>query len=82
MFRLERCKTRAAYSAKPLQPLQLDLERVLVRFKPIAASSVALVLEVEGLNIAVHRDGEIIFQRGSDLKQMKKIAEEIYAFRK
>ncbi len=78
-FTLERCKTRAGYSARLAKDVKLNLKAIAGKFKIVLETPILLVLSTAEGEIIVHRYGEILFKEGKDLTVMKKIAEEIYS---
>ncbi len=77
-FTLEKCKTKAAYSAKLKKQQQLDLQKIKRKFETVLETPILLVLLVEGIEIVVHGYGELLFKKSQDVDLMKRIAEEIY----
>lgn len=75
-FTLEKCKTKAAYSAKA--KLKLDLKKIKRKFSVILETPLLLVIKVGGIEIIVHSHGELLFKNCEDQQLMKKIAEEVY----
>ncbi|MDP3699086.1 MAG: hypothetical protein Q8R47_05875 [Nanoarchaeota archaeon] len=77
-FTVERCKTKAAYSAKLKKPQHLDLQKIKTKFETILETPVLLVVKVEGVEIIVHGYGELLFKNCEDQEMMEKIARKIY----
>ncbi|HII14790.1 MAG TPA: hypothetical protein HA362_00595 [Nanoarchaeota archaeon] len=77
-FRLEKCKDKGAYSAKPVKPVKLNLNAVKSKFKVIADTPILLVIEADGFEIVAHSHGELMFKNPGDMDRMRKAAEEIY----
>lgn len=77
-FTLEKCKTKAAYSAKLKKHRQLDLQKIKKKFEIVLETPLLLVLKVEGVEIIVHSYGELLFKKCQDQELMRKIAESIY----
>lgn len=77
-FTLEKCKTKAAYSAKLPTNTKLDLAAIKKKYEVILETPVLLVVKVEDIEIIVHGYGELLFKECEDVKWMKKVAEEIY----
>ena len=78
-FILEKCKTKAAYSAKLKKQQHLDLQKIKQKFEIILETPILLVAKVEGVEIIVHGYGELLFKNCQDQNLMKRIAEKIYA---
>lgn len=77
-FTLERCKTKAAYSAKLKKQQQLDLQKIKRKFETILETPILLVLQIEGVEIIVHGYGELLFKKCEDRALMERLAEKIY----
>ncbi len=78
-FTVERCKTKAGYSARLSREMKLDLDAVAGKFKVLLRTPILLVLNTEEGEVIVHRYGEILFKEGKDPAVMRKIAAEIYS---
>ncbi|MBI4152589.1 hypothetical protein HY495_02660 [Candidatus Woesearchaeota archaeon] len=78
-FTLEKCKTKAAYSAKLKKQRQLDLRAIARKMEIVMETPILLVVKEYGIQAIVHRYGEILFKNCEDEKIMRKIAEKIYA---
>ena len=81
-FTLEKCKTKAAYSAKPIKKVKLDLKLIKKKFEVILETPILLVIKTEGIEVIVHSYGELLFKNCEDVKLMKKIAEKVYDLKK
>ena len=77
-FTLEKCKTKAAHSAKLKRQQQLDLQKIKNRFETILETPILLVLKVEDIEVIVHGYGELLFKNCQDQDLMRKIAAMIY----
>lgn len=77
-FTLEKCKTKAAYSAKLKKQSQLHLQKIKNKFEVVLETPILLVVKVEGVEVIVHGYGELLFKKCEDVELMKKIAEKIY----
>ncbi len=77
-FTVEKCKTKAAYSAKLKHQQKLDLGKIKKEFEVILETPILLVVTVEGIEIIVHGYGELLFKNCKDIGLMAKIAEKIY----
>lgn len=78
-FSIEKCKTKAAYSAKLKKQQSLNLQKIKQKFKIVLETPILLVVSVEGVEIIVHGYGELLFKNCQDTKLMKDVAEKIYA---
>ena len=78
-FTIEKCRTKAAYSAKLKKSQSLDLQKIKQKFELILETPLLLVIKVEGVEIIVHGYGELFFKNCEDKNLMKKIAEMIYS---
>ncbi|MBS3169001.1 hypothetical protein J4210_00825 [Candidatus Woesearchaeota archaeon] len=78
-FTLEKCKTKATYSAKLKRQRQLELKEIAKRVEVVLETPILLVIKDNGVEAVVHRYGEILFKNCEDEKIMRKIAEKIYA---
>ena len=66
-FEIKKCKTKAAYSAKPLKNTKLDLNKIKKKFKVVADTPIVLVISKENAGeIIVHNHGEILFKTLED----------------
>lgn len=77
-FTVEKCKTKAAYSAKLKKSRHLDLQKIKQKFDTVLETPILLVIKVEGVEIIVHGYGELLFKNCEDRELMNKIAEMIY----
>ncbi|MDP3733819.1 MAG: hypothetical protein Q8R37_01195 [Nanoarchaeota archaeon] len=75
---VEKCKTKAAYSARLQQKGKLNLAQIKEKFDVILETPILLVITVDGIEIIVHNYGELLFKEGDDIEWMKQIAERIY----
>lgn len=79
MFKIEKCRDKAVYSAKLDKPGRLDLKKIAWKFRTIQDTPIVLVIEVDGVEIIVHRHGELLFKDCTDMEKLKKIALKIYS---
>jgi len=77
-FSLAKCKTKAAYSAKLKQQQTLDLKNIAQKYMVILETPILLVLKEQGVEIIVHRYGEIMFKNCDNVAFMEKAAQQIY----
>ncbi|PIN73925.1 hypothetical protein COV20_02315 [Candidatus Woesearchaeota archaeon CG10_big_fil_rev_8_21_14_0_10_45_16] len=77
-FSVEKCKTKAAYSAKLKKKQKLDLNKIKKQFTVLLDTPILLVIKEEGLEIIVHGYGELLFKNSQDIKLMEKIARKVY----
>lgn len=78
-FTVSKCKTRAAYSAKPTKNIKLSLNLIKQKFTTLIDTPIALVIKANDIKIVVHNYGELLFRNFSDEAKIKQIAEAIYA---
>ena len=78
-FTLEKCKTKAAYSAKLKKQSQLQLQKIKNKLEVVLETPILLVVKVEGVEVVVHGYGELLFKKCEDVELMRKIAEKIYS---
>ena len=78
-FTLDKCKTKAAYSAKLDKKTTLNTEKIKKRFNVILETTILLVIAVDGVEVIVHSYGELLFKKCQDKELMNKIAEKVYA---
>ncbi|MBT7902360.1 HesA/MoeB/ThiF family protein [Candidatus Woesearchaeota archaeon] len=76
-FTIQKCKTKAGWSAKPTKQLKLNLNNIKKKFKLIMDTPILIVIEKKG-EIIVHNYGELLFKDLKDEQEIKKIAKEIY----
>ena len=79
-FILERCKTKAGYSAQLHSSRKLNLDKIKQHFVVVLATPILLVIQEQGLEIVVHGYGELLFKNGAAGQEelMKKVAEQVY----
>ncbi len=77
-FTIQKCKTKAAYSAKPKKNIKLNLKKINKEFEVILETPILLVIKESGIEIIVHGYGELLFKNCEDVSKMKKIAEKVY----
>jgi len=77
-FSIEKCKTKAAYSAKLKKQQHLDLQKIKNKFEVLLETPILLVIKEQEVEIIVHGYGELLFKNGDDVDLMRKIAERIY----
>jgi len=78
-FTLEKCKTKAAYSAKLKKQQKLDLQKIKKTFEIVLETPILLVVKVGGVEVIVHGYGELLFKDCQETDLMRKIAERIYS---
>lgn len=78
-FRIAKCKTNAAYSAKLLRQGKLNLGKIKKTFLVILETPILLVVKVNGIEVIVHGYGELLFKNSADVPLLERIAEQIYA---
>lgn len=76
-FKVSKCKTRAAYSVKPVRRIKLDLKKIKEKFDVIVDTSLLLVVK-EGDEIIVHGYGELLFKTWTDEDKIASVAKRIY----
>ncbi len=79
-FTIEKCKTRAGYSAKLPSSRKLNLARIKKEFEIVLETPILLVIREQGLEIVVHGYGELLFKNGKeeDTGAMRKVAARVY----
>ena len=77
-FTLEKCKTKASYSAKLKKQQKLDLQKIKKAFEVLLETPILLVVKAEGVEVIVHGYGELLFKNCEDIELMRRIAERIY----
>ena len=77
-FTVEKCKTKATYSAKLKKQQQLSLDTIKKKVKIVLETPILLVIEEEGVQLVVHKYGELLFQNCQDVPLMERIAEKIF----
>ena len=75
-YTLEKCKTKAAYSAKLNK--KLNLSKIKEKFSVVLETPILLVIKVDDIEIIVHSYGELLFKNCEDVELMKKIADKVY----
>jgi len=78
MFTLQKCKTRAAYSAKPNKNIKLDLSKLKEEYEMLIDTPILVVVKHDDKEIIVHSYGEIIFKEMEDEEKMTELAKKIY----
>ncbi len=79
MFHIRKCKKKGAWAVNPLEERVLDLETIKGKFETIFTSPKVVLVKVEGYEVIVHKEGELLFKDCDEAKKIKKIAKEIYA---
>lgn len=77
-FTVEKCKTKATYSAKLKKQQQLNLKEIAKAVEVVLETPVLLVIRENDVEAVVHRYGEILFKNCTDTPLMEKIAEKIF----
>ncbi len=77
-FTVEKCKTKATYSAKLKKQQQLNLKWIAEKIEVVLETPILLVIKEEGVEAVVHKYGEILFKNCADVPLMEKIAEKIF----
>ena len=77
-FTVEKCKTKATYSAKLKKQQQLNLTEIAQRLEVILETPILLVIKEEGVEAVVHRYGEILFKNSLNVPLMEKIARKVF----
>ena len=79
-FTFGKCKTRAGFSAKLQQQGRLNLQKIKKKFEVLLETPLLLVVREQGLEVIVHRYGELLFKNGKeeDFTKMEEIVKKIY----
>jgi hypothetical protein len=82
-FTFEKCKTKAGYSAKLKRKIKLDLKAISKEFETLLETPILLVIKEKGIEIIVHRYGELLFKESKirlneKIELMKEIAKKVY----
>lgn len=77
-FRVERCDSKAALSAKPTRQLRLDLTELTKRFETVGSTPIVAVVAFDGYEIVCHSHGELIFKNCNEIDRANEIAATIY----
>ena len=56
----------------------MDLDKLKKRYAVLLETPIVLVVKAEGMEIIVHRYGELLFKNGTDVELMEKVAKEMY----
>lgn len=77
---IEKCKRKAAYKAKPIKRIKLDIEKVkkVQNAKIISDAKIAVVLDFDGEQVIVQEYGTVTFKTLKNKEKIKEIAEKIY----
>ncbi|MDP3989586.1 MAG: hypothetical protein Q8Q01_00075 [archaeon] len=78
-FIIEKCKTKAAYSAKLAKKQTLNFNKIKEHFEVLLETPILLVIKIEEVEVIVHSYGELLFKKCQDKNLMTKIAERIYS---
>lgn len=78
LFSIAKCKTKAGYSAKLRQQGVLHLQKIKQEFEIVLYTPILVVLKVQGVEVIVHKYGELFFKNCTDVALMERIAEKIY----
>lgn len=81
-FTFEKCKTKGAYSAKLKTPNKLDLKLLKGKVNIVSETPVLYLVKEGKYEIIVHAYGELLFKEGTDIEEMKKIAQKLYSILK
>lgn len=77
-FKLSKCKTKAAYSAKLLKPTKLNLAAMKKKYEIVLETPIVVIIKVQDVEVIVHGYGELLFKKCEDIKLMEKIAKDVY----
>ena len=77
-FTVARCKTRAAYSAKPNKQVKLDFAAIKKKYETLLDTPIVVVIKIDGVEIIVHSYGELVFKEFYDEVKVREIAALIY----
>jgi hypothetical protein len=78
LFRIQKCKQKAAFAAKPLKQVKLDLKKVAKHFETLFESPVMVLIKVDDCRALVEKHGEIIFRDYKTKEEYEKIAQKVY----
>ncbi len=79
-YTLQKCKTRAGYSAKTPNPIQLNLKKIAQEFDVVMETPVLVVIKEKGVEVIVHGYGELLFKECTDEELMDEIARNVYDY--
>ncbi len=77
-FMISKCRTKAAFTAKPLKQVKLNLQKLKEQFGTAIETPILLLVEVDGIAVIVHEYGELVFKNCADVQLMERIAERVY----
>ena len=77
-FRINKCKTKAAYSARPIKNIKLDLNKLKQKFNTKVETPILIIIEEQGHEIIIHKHGEVLFKDLEDQNLIKEIARKIF----
>lgn len=81
LFTITSCKTKQSCKAKLNKPQKLNLNNLKTKFKVASDAGIALVLNVDSMEVIVHNYGELIFKTGNKKvteKDIEHIARKIF----
>ncbi len=77
-FTVAKCRTKAAFTAKPNKNIKLNLENLRKNFSVVMDTPILLVVNKDGFEVIVHGYGELVFKNTDDVDKIREIAQEIY----
>ena len=81
VFTLNPCDTDKSCKAKLNKRQKLDLGKIKEKFKVTSDAGIALVLEIEHIEVIVHGFGDLVFKVGKlkiSKSKLKELAKKIY----
>jgi len=75
---VRKCKKKGAWAAQLVKNKEFNLEKVKEKFEVEFESPVVVLIKVEGCEVLVQKDGELLFKNCDNMKVIKKVAKEIY----
>ncbi len=77
-FKTYKCDCNDVVRAKLDEKRELKLNNIKKQFKTSIDSPYALVLQKDGIEVVVHKHGDLLFKNSQDKEKINQLAKEIY----
>lgn len=76
-YKIKLCRTKAAFSVKPLDKIKLDFEKIKKEFEVVLDNLIAPVLRVDCGEVVVYNRGAILFKTLRNAEKINQIQDMI-----
>ena len=75
---IRRCKTRGAFESIPEKNIQLNLDKIKIKYKPSVDLPILIMIRVDDSDVTCYKNGKLLIRDCDTEEEAKKVAEKIY----